>query len=462
MNSLLALGARALTMVVSLVFGVLTTRMILGETGIEHYALYSMLVTFPALLAFTDLGSGAVIVNSVATSQDLRSDVKLRSEITSVGRILVAFATGTMTLNIVLLLTGGWSALLGDAGELPNAPPAAFVCVSIFCTGVPVGIWVRILLGLRKNHLVILLQGLISPLTYLGVWLLLNLGGPDLWSFLAIASFSASFLVSVIGLALTARRTSPLIPSAARMLPHPRRHPGVRVMDVGWPMLAQLITYPIAVSSQRFVLAQSASHADVAEYGVAGQVFFALNGLVIAAGVALWPQYANRRQSGQLSRGPYLLSLVFALGVAIASLVVWLIGGWLFGFITDGSLEVQPQTIFWFGAMITMTAAVYPLGMFIMDKPGIRFQVLPTLSMAAMSFGLALLLSPMLGIVGPLMGATIALAVCQLVPFILYIRKHRERLLGRADAVNVSAERTEPDGTPTPRPEKDDDPAATR
>lgn len=461
MNAILALGARAVTMAVSLVFGIMTTRMILGEAGVEYYALYSLLVTFPSLLAFTDLGSGAVIVNSVATSDDLRTDLKLRYQLTSVGRILVLFATVTMILNTVLLATGGWVAVLGDAGELPRAALAAFTCVSVFCVGVPVGIWVRILLGLRKNHLVILLQGLISPLTFAGVWALLSLDEASQSAFLALASFGASLIVSILGLSLTAHRTSPLISASARMLPHPRAHPGVRVMDVGWPMLAQLVTYPIAVSAQRYVLAHSGTHADVAEYAVAGQVFFAFNGLVIAAGVALWPHYARKRHMGALSRGPFVLSLAFASGIAFATAVTALIGPWLFGFITDGALHVAPQTVFWFGAMIMMTAAVYPLGMFIMDKPGIRFQVLPTLSMAATSFVLALVLTPSLGVIGPLIGATTALLVCQFVPFIIYIRRHRDRLYGRA-ADGVTPPEAAQDETPMPPSDESDDQATIR
>lgn len=440
MNSVLALGARALTMVVSLLCGVITARLILGGAGVQYYALYTLLTTLPSLLAFTDLGSGAVIVNSVATSDDIRTDDRLRFQLTSVGRILILFSSAAMAVNTVMLLAGGWRLLFGAAGELPGAPLAAFFCVTVFCLGVPIGIWVRIMLGLRRNHIVILLQGLISPLTLLGVWLILR-AGPAAEAFIGLASFGASFLVSVLGLTLTTRWTRPLVPAAARMVLHPRRFPGVRVMDVGWPMLAQLVTYPIAVSSQRYVLAQSGSHADVAEYGVTGQVFFALNGLVIAAGVALWPLYTQRRHRGELKRGPFLLSLVFAGSIAVATVIVWLVGPWLFEFISDGKIEVHVATIAAFGAMIMMTAAVYPLGMFIMDKPGIRFQVIPTLSMAAVSFGLAVLLTPKLGVVGPLIGSVFALLVCQYLPFLTYIRRHRARLLGTpaaAVAVDVS------------------------
>ncbi|MRG60099.1 hypothetical protein GE115_09480 [Agromyces sp. CFH 90414] len=434
MNSLLALGAKAATMCVALICGILTTRLILGDAGVEAYALFTLLASLPSLLAFTDLGAGAVVVNSVATSDDIRTDRTVLAQLTTVGRILLGFAGATMAVNLTMLLTGAWSLVLGSAGDLPQASLAAFFCVMVFAFGVPVGIWVRIMLGLRRNHITILLQGLLSPLTLLGVWLILQSDAEAADSFIAIASFTASLFVSVIGLLITARLTRPLVNRAASRVLLPGRFPGSRVMDVGWPMLAQLITYPIAVSSHRFVLAQWGTPAEVAEYGVAGQVFFALNGLVMAAGVALWPLFANRRHKGELKRGPFALSAVFATCVGVATGVLWMAGPWIFGFITDGELDVARATIAAFGAMIGLIAAVYPLGMFIMDKPGIRFQVIPTLTMAICSLGLGILLAGPLGTAGPPLGTAVAVAVCQVVPFSIYIVRHRDRLLGREAA----------------------------
>lgn len=432
MNSLLAVGARALTMVISLICGVLTTRMIMGEGGVETFALYTLLTTLPSLLTFTDLGSGAVLVNAVATSDDVRSDLKLRAQVTAVGRVLISFAGCAMALNVLLVVSGGWDVVFGVVGGGRGASLAAFYCITVFCCGIPFGIWTRIMLGQGRNHIVILLQGFISPLTMTGVWVMLRFGGRQFDPYLAIASYGASFLVAVLGTFLVVASTAPLIPAAARTLLQVRRHPSVRVMDVGWPMLAQMVTYPIAVGSQRYVIAQLGSPVDVAEYGVAGQVFFALNGLVMAGGLALWPYYARSRHRGEARRGPFVLSVVFATAAAAATAAVFLFGPWLFRFVTNGELVVRPSTIMTFGLMITMTAAVYPLGMFIMDKPGIRFQVIPTLCMAILSLCLSIYLTPILGIGGPLLGTSLALAVCQVVPYALYIGRHRARLDARA------------------------------
>ncbi len=129
----------------------------------------------------------------------MRTDEKLRYQLTSVGRVLLMFAASAMAINTVLVLTGAWELVFGEAGGRPGASLAAFYCVTIFCLGIPLGVWVRIMLGQRRNHVVILLQGLISPLTMAGVWLILTFGGENLHSFVAVASFAASFLVSVLG-----------------------------------------------------------------------------------------------------------------------------------------------------------------------------------------------------------------------------------------------------------------------
>jgi hypothetical protein len=428
MNSVLALGAKALSMAISLVCGVLTVRLVLGGAGVSYYALYSLLIALPSLFSYTDLGAGAAVVNAIAASDDPRHDPEVTARLMSVGRILLGFSAGVMTLNVVLLLTSGWSVLFGDAGGLPNTNLAAFLCLTVFSIGIPVGIWVRVQLGLRRNHVVILLQSLISPLTLLFVWLAMRMPQGQAWAFSAVGSYLASFVVSVLGLILTARATTPLVRSAVRVVLQPRRHPGVRVMGVGWPMLAQLVAGAIAMSSQRYVLAQSGTHADVAEFGVAAQVFLALLALVMAAGTALWPQYANKRHRGELTKGPFLLSALFAGGILVATTVIGLVNPWLFGLITDGKLQVSTATIVCFGLMVALWGAVYPLGMFIMDEPGIRFQVAPALLMAGSTLLLSIVLTPHLGAIGPLLGNSFAVLAFQVIPFIFYIRRHRERL----------------------------------
>ena len=431
MNALWSTAARVVTLVVSLICGVLSARLVITEAGVEHYAFLSLLVAIPGLITFSDLGTGAAIVNALAESDDPRSDELLRRKTRSVMRIMAGTAGVLATLNLVLLLTDGWSVLLGGGAEgIENASLAAFCCTAVLCLTICLGIWQRVLLGLGRNPIIILLQGLISPVSLLIVWLLLGTGLDGVRPFLAIGSFAATLLVAALGFLVAVRLTGPLLPESLRALPFPRRHPGARVMDVGWPMLAQMLTGPLAMTAPRYILAFSASSLAIAQYGVAGQVFFALQSLVSATGVALWPRFAAQRRAGRIRGGPFLFGAVFGALLAIATLMILLVGPWLFGLIADDHVPITAGIILSFGTMVTLQAVLYPLGMFMMDAPGLRFQVLPSLLMAVSTVGLTFALVPLLGVCAPPLANAASVLLFQIVPYGVYIRRHRARLYG--------------------------------
>ncbi|MFS2242879.1 hypothetical protein [Microbacterium sp. OR16] len=430
MTVLLSLGARVISMVVSLICGVLTVRLILGEAGVEYYALYTLIASLPTLISFSDLGSGAVLVNSIATSDDARHDSRVRAQLTTVGRIMIGFAGIALLLDAILFATGTWRAVLGDAADVPGAELAAFTALAIFCLAVPLGIWQRVLLGLHRNHWIILIQAGQGPLNLLLVWLILSMAPASAHSFLALSSMISGAVIAAIGFVCALIALSPLLSRALADAPRLRTARGARVMHVGWPMLAQLLSPPLAVALQRYVVAQSGGTHEVAEYSAAAQVFFAVNGVIAAGGLALWPLFARRRAAGTLTTGPYALSAAFAAGAALACAVLWFISPWLFDFITNGAVEISPGTVLAFGAMVVCQAALYPLGMFLMDDAGIRFQVAPVLLMTASTVVGAVLITPILGPPGPVLANAVSVLVFQIVPFAVYIARHRARLLG--------------------------------
>lgn len=422
-----ALAARSLTTLTSAVFGILTARLIFGTAGVEYFAVYALITTLPSLMQFQDLGAGAALVNVIAASPDAPQDEDVTVTLTSVWRIMLVFSGVIILLNGLLLATGGWSALLGEAGRIPHADLAAFSCLALWAISIPLGIWLRVLLGLRRNHLTILIQGLLAPINYLAVWLIL-LAGVDARVYLSFASYFAAFAISIIGMGAALRHLPGPISTALRRLWSRTRHPGVRVMDVGWPMLAQMVSAPLSIAAQRYVLAQSSGTVEVAEYTAAGQVFLSLLGVISAAGVTLWPSYARRRAAGELNSGPYAIGLKLAAACVTVTFAIWLVRDPLFAFTTNGKVHVDETTVLAFSMMIVLQAFLYPLGMFIMDKQGIRFQVVPTITMAVGSLVLAFLITPKLGVTGPILANCICVLLAQIVPFSLYIHRNRERL----------------------------------
>lgn len=423
-----AMGARGVTTLTSAVFGILVARMILGETSREIFALYALVMALPSLLQFQDLGAGAALVNVIATSNDPR-DPRVRLTLLSVWRVTLLTSTSVLVVNVIMWLTGGWIILLGDLGTMEGAPIAAFTALCMWAATIPFSVWLRILLGLRRNHLSILIQGLVAPLNFLIVWLML-LAPPAIYPYLALSTYTAGLIVALVGMTTATRAQPAEVAWAARRLLQTRKHPGTRVMDVGWPMLAQMVSAPLAVAAQRYVLAQYSEHA-VAEYAAAAQVFFAFMGVIMAAGIALWPQFSRERALGEISRGPFPLSATMAVGSTVLCLGVFVTREPLFAFTTMGVIEVTNETVASFTLLVLLQAVLYPLGMFIMDKPGIRFQVIPTLMMAVSSFVLALAVTPHLGIVGPILSNCACVLVFQIIPFTWYILRHRDRLWAR-------------------------------
>jgi len=371
-----------------------------------------------------------VLVNSIAVSDAPREDRKIRAQLTTVGRIMVSFAGTGMVLNAILYLTGAWRLILGDAGTIAGADLAAFVSMTIFCLGIPFGIWQRVLLGLHKNHWIILIQAAQGPLNLLLVWLLVSFAPPSAGTFLALTSMLSGIVIAWVGFGFAIGALSPMLGRAIRDIPHVRRVRGVRVMHVGWPMLVQLVSAPLSVALLRYILAQSGTTHDVAEYGAVGQVFFAINGVVAAGGLALWPLFTRSRSRGTLTRGPYLIAALFAAGAAVICALVWAVSPWLFGFITDGTIDVAGTTVLAFGLMVVCQAALYPLGMFLMDEAGIRFQMIPVALMTISTIVIALLITPALGAPGPVLANAFSVLVFQVVPFAIYTARHRERLMG--------------------------------
>jgi O-antigen/teichoic acid export membrane protein len=426
MKALQVVAARGLTMIVGLVCGFATTHLVITDAGVSVYALYSFLVAIPALIPFTDLGAGAALVNRLAASASPDSDESVRLTMLSIFRILTASALVLIGLNAMLYFLGLWNHLLGSVSSVENADGAAFLCVMIFALSVPFSIGSRVFLGLEKAHVLVLLQGLQAPLTLGAVYVTVSIAPARAGALLSICAYLSLALVAVAGL-FTASR---VLPRATRWslghIARVRGFKGSRVMDIGRPLLLQTIAAPVATQLGRFILAQTVTASSLAMYGVASQVFLALQSLISMAGLTLWPLFARQKANGERVR-PFTISAVFALGAALCSLIVCALSGPFFSIITDGQIDVSLSLLIAFSGMLVVQAALYPLGMFLMDTDGARFQTVPVVAMVVINVLLSVIFSQTIGVEGPIIATIIATTMCQIVPYCVHILKQREK-----------------------------------
>lgn len=418
------LGSSAMSkvgvMVLSGALAVITTRLIIEHFGIGAYAQYGLLTSMGSLVPFADLGMSAAIINILASSENPRADAMVRRTLTTAFRVLVGSALVLITIGVVLSLTGAWPSVLGE-GLQPGGSTAALVCVLIFAITLPLGVGQRILTGLGKNHIQISTQAIAAPFV-LGTVTVLVLTGAQAGNFVAVLSYTATTIVAAVALFLASRAIKPQLAKTFREVPKVRSSPGVRIMDVAWPMLAQMIALPIAMQTDRLLLSHLASNEELAQYNLGSQLFGMITQTISAAGIALWPVYARARAKGEI-KSPIKLSMFFLLGGVGLAAVLALMLPWVAPLISGGRITLDVWLAVAFVAFVGAQAAKYPLGMYMTDIRGLRFQVLPIVAMIPLNLGLSWILVEPIGAAGPVVGSAVAVTICQVLPNFWYVRR---------------------------------------
>ncbi|MEU4361793.1 polysaccharide biosynthesis protein [Promicromonospora sp. NPDC023987] len=400
--------------------GIVTARMIIEQFGVAQYAQYGLLASLPALIPFADLGMAAVVVNVLASSDRASTDPVVRRTLTSAFRVLVCSGLTIAAVGVLLGVLGWWPVVLGP-GLLEGGAVTATVCITILGLALPCGVGARILVGLGRNPLQTAIGGLAAPLVMAGVFVILAVGNGS-GSFLAVASYAAVAIVAVILLVTAARLVRPQVGTALRDVPRLRTVPGVRVFDIAWPMLVQMVSLPIAMQTGRILLSHQGTSADLAQYNLAAQLFGIVLAAVSTAGLALWPHFARAR-SQSVKASPFRASLVFAAaGVGLSLLLAALLPV-LVPLVTGGEIGLTLSLTAAFIAFVVVQAAKYPIGMYMTDATGLRAQVLPIILMVPLNLGLAWWSIPYLGAAGPVWATSASVLVCQVIPTTWWVRR---------------------------------------
>lgn len=417
-------GVKFLVLGVSAVLGLVTTRLLITHFGTDTYAQYGLLVAIGALLPFTDLGLGAPIINAVAESDDARCDDHLKMVLVSAIRALLVSMLVVIAVALVVAAVGGWPAVLGDALTEEYGPLAATLCLIFIGLAVPFGIGMRILTGQGRNHVAIAFTGLQSPVVLLTLLILVTTVGSTalVGSLVAVIPYVALLLIAIASTLMGGRLIHPTLSLAVSAARHWRRVRGAHIFDTAGPMMIIMISLPIGMQSDRIVLSHFATISQLAEYNMAAQFFTPIRALISAAGFTLWPIFAKARRSGQ-EASPLPAAGIFAMCAVTMCLVVSLLSPVLTQLASDGEITVSVPVLLSFSIYVVVQAATYPLGLYLTDASGLRFQALMVLAMIAVNLTMSILLTPTAGAAGPLIGSAVGILVFQLIANLLWIRR---------------------------------------
>lgn len=419
--------ARILVLPVSAVLGLVLTRLVLDNYGEGAYAQYVLLAGVGALIPFADLGISASVVNAVATADDPHDDRTLELTLVSAVRILVGSATVLLALTAVVTLLGGWHALLGEGLSETSGSSAAAWCFVVIAITLLVSFGQRVLTGLGKLWIVIAVNGLQTPLVLATVLILIAMGWGD-GAYLAVIAYSATFVLTIATLVVAARRVRPTVHRALRDARKVRTVRGARVMDTALPMLVQMVALPIAMQSDRLVLSHVSGLDELTEYSLAAQMYNPFVGVMAVAGMALWPIFAKARADGVRSDvSPGRMALFFGAVALALALVISLASGFLAELASGGEITLGMPLVVAYSCLVVLQAVKYPLGMYMTDARGLRYQASMVVAMLPVNLGLSIVLARQWGAVGPVIGSMVGVLVFQVGANWWYVRRDLAR-----------------------------------
>ncbi len=290
-----------------------------------------------------------------------------------------------------------------------------------------VGFGQRLLTALDRNHLAIGLIGLQSPIVVLCVLGLIALGGVA-GDYVAVAAYGATFVLSVVSCVVAARLIRPAVSIAVHDAPRLRSVRGARVFDVAWPMLVQMIALPLAMQTDRIVLSHVASVTDLAQYNLASQVFTPVWSVVNSAGAALWPLFARARaRADHGDQSVSSLAVGFGAGAGAVSIVLAVCSPWLASVASGGTIRLPVGLVVAFTVFMALQGVKYPLGMYMTDARGLRYQALMILLLLPVNLGLSVWLAYRWGAAGPVVGSAVSVFLCQVLANWWYVRREVRR-----------------------------------
>jgi O-antigen/teichoic acid export membrane protein len=415
---------RMLVLPVSAILGIVNTRLIIDHFGTGAYSQYLLLLGIGSLIPFADLGMSAAVMNAISVSDDPAQDPQVRRVLTTAIRVLVGSAGVILVVAAVISAGGWWPELIGD-GLLPHSgPAAAALCGAMIAISIPAGIGQRIWTGIGRNHVPIALLGLQTPvvLVCLVAIITFHTGGG---SYLPVIPYLVTFILSVGSSLLAGKQIGPAFWGALRDAPRFATRRGGKVLDIAWPTLLQLIALPIAMQTDRLILSHVSDLRNLAEYNLASQMYLPVYQIVSAAGVALWPIYARVRSGVERSQvSPVRMSFAFAAAAAAVCALISLVSPWLAARASGGQIHVGLGLILSFSIFMVFQAMKYPLGMYLTDARGMRYQALMiVLLLLPLNLGLSWFLAIKIGAAGPVIGSAVGVFGAQVVANWVYVRR---------------------------------------
>ena len=413
-----------------------TSRLILEHYGIPALDSFALVTSLILLIPLQDLGMGAAVTSAFA-ERGPRDEHSIAVMLTAM-RVLSVSSLALAAASAVVTVLGAWPTLLGPASG-PNAYVGAAVCLYAL-TFLP-GLGQRMLLGIERNHMVVIIQTLWNPLMLAGVAILAVTGVGPAW--IVLVPSVAVLVVTLLTFWYAVHATAFPVREVLGRIPFRSRFPGGSVWAISGPMVVLTLCVPVILQSDRIVLSHVSTKQVLANYTITMQIFAPVAALVAASALPLWPMWIRARARGE--RGPSVVKVaaVFCGAAGVVCAVLVLIADPLGHVIGGDPIHLGVALPAAAGLAITMQAVALPIGMALRDPGGLRFVAVCTAIALPINIGLAVGLAELWGGPGPLVATFLVTLFVQTLPAAWFLRRRNQAASAGEPAVhdqNVAGE----------------------
>ncbi|MFE9773386.1 lipopolysaccharide biosynthesis protein [Streptomyces sp. NPDC005931] len=402
-------SAKAVVLVLGGAATLVSARSIVDTLGITGYALVALVSTLPALLAVSELGVGAAVIDAFSG----RDREHMLRTLTAGGRTLLSAGAVIAVCGLLTAVSGAADALLASASG-PGAAPCVAVVSVLFGCSLPLSLGGSVLGGLGRYHFAVLLQGAGTLIALTVVLLGAATDAPPV-------VFAASVLIGQcaagVGSLLLAGRMLGMRLLRVVLFPL-RRFPRTRIIQLAGPMAVIKVTSAVAYGADRLVLSSVTNSVAVAVYSAGAQLYAPASALVAAAAMPLWRTFSRHRRISPEAPRRHLLRLTacFTTGGVVISALLVTVGPAVASWMLHGRADVGPGLMAAFSALVLTHAVNYPVAMWLSDPEGLRFQALRAVVMAVVNLAASIPMAHLLGPTGPVLASAGAHFLCVTVP----------------------------------------------
>jgi len=421
------LTARALTSPLQLVFLMTTTWLGTSKVGASSYSVAILLAGVPLLFPFLDLGSSSALITgfSQKPSKEMRLDLfafAIKRATISAGTVLAA---GVFLANSPASLS-----IFGPSTKFFENPGLLFFIFSvIFSSLVMLGPAAKILVGLGLNHVTMYFGLATSALTLMLTACLSTTDAPV--DFYALAPLGSAFLVGVLLFRKTLLLTSITFIELFKASYLDKRKLDTNVSRGSNYMLLITLSLAVIQFSDRFVVSIFGPLGDVPSFVYLSQVYVPVWAAISSVLIAIWPHLsAIRSEHGyQIAKKEFLkvwgkLSIIGAIAGAVFACGTPSI----IRQISSGEVQIDYAISSAFGFLLFLQIVHFPVGVFLTDSPGLRFQSIWVSIGAVTYLPLAIYLTLYLGVVGPTLAGIFLIIFFQLLPNSIFYSRGADRV----------------------------------